>query len=145
MPLFEVPYRTPFIAVARANAEAIAAQAYARRSWALAAQRAIALAALRPDGLGATVALPLLDAMIPARTALAQTAAAPKLRMGFIYFPHGAIMSQFTPATKGLNFEIPPILKPLEAFKKELTVVSNLENRVERLSYGARRAGFHPA
>ncbi|WP_106814761.1 PucR family transcriptional regulator [Microbacterium timonense] len=55
-PLFEVPYRTPFIAVARANAEAIAAEAYARRSWALAAQRAIALAALRPDGLGATVA-----------------------------------------------------------------------------------------
>ncbi len=56
MPLFEVPYRTPFIAVARAGAEAIAAQAYARRSWALAAQRAIALAALRPDGLGATLA-----------------------------------------------------------------------------------------
>lgn len=56
LPLFEVPYRTPFIAVARANAEAIAAEAYARRSWALAAQRAIALAALRPDGLGATVA-----------------------------------------------------------------------------------------
>ncbi|GAA1935627.1 PucR family transcriptional regulator [Microbacterium aoyamense] len=56
IPLFEVPYRTPFIAVARAGAEAIAAQAYARRSWALAAQRAIALAALRPDGLGATLA-----------------------------------------------------------------------------------------
>lgn len=56
MPLFEVPYRTPFIAVARANAEAIAAEAYARRSWALAAQRAISLAALRPDGLGASVA-----------------------------------------------------------------------------------------
>ncbi|WP_396641962.1 PucR family transcriptional regulator [Microbacterium sp.] len=56
MPLFEVPYRTPFIAVARANAEAVAAQTFARRSWALAAQRAIALAALRPDGLGATLA-----------------------------------------------------------------------------------------
>lgn len=56
MPLFEVPYRTPFIAVARANAEAVAAQAYARRSWSLAAQRAISLAALRPDGLGATLA-----------------------------------------------------------------------------------------
>ncbi len=56
MPLVEVPYRTPFIAVARANAEATAAQAYARRSWALAAQRAIALAALRPDGLSATIA-----------------------------------------------------------------------------------------
>lgn len=56
IPLFEVPYRTPFIAVARANAEAVAAQAYSRRSWALAAQRAISLAALRPDGLGATLA-----------------------------------------------------------------------------------------
>lgn len=55
MPLFEVPYRTPFIALARANAEAIAAQAYGRRTWALSAQRAISLAALRPDGLGATV------------------------------------------------------------------------------------------
>ena len=55
MPLFEVPYDTPFIAVARANAETIAAQAYARRSWALAAQRAISLAALRPDGLDATI------------------------------------------------------------------------------------------
>lgn len=56
LPLFEVPYRTPFIAVARANSEAIAAQAYSRRSWALSAQRAISLAALRPDGLGATIA-----------------------------------------------------------------------------------------
>lgn len=56
LPLFLVPYGTPFIAIARANAEAVAAQAYARRSWALAAQRAISLAALRPDGLGATLA-----------------------------------------------------------------------------------------
>ncbi|HWI31878.1 MAG TPA: PucR family transcriptional regulator [Microbacterium sp.] len=56
LPIFEVPYRTPFIAVARANAEAIAAESYARRSWSLAAQRAISLAALRPDGLGAGLA-----------------------------------------------------------------------------------------
>lgn len=56
IPLFEVPYRTPFIAVARAHSEAIAAQAYARRSWALDAQRALALAALRPHGLDATIA-----------------------------------------------------------------------------------------
>ncbi|MCI9859406.1 PucR family transcriptional regulator [Microbacterium proteolyticum] len=56
MPMFEVPYRTPFIAVARAGAEAIAADAYARRSWSLAAQRAVSLAALRPDGLSATLA-----------------------------------------------------------------------------------------
>jgi purine catabolism regulator len=56
MPLFAVPYRTPFIAVARAHSEAIAAQAYARRSWALDTQRALALAALRPSGLEATIA-----------------------------------------------------------------------------------------
>ncbi|WP_217177600.1 PucR family transcriptional regulator [Streptomyces sp. AC495_CC817] len=56
MPLFEVPYRTPFIAVARAHSEAIAAEAYARRSWALDTQRALALAALRPRGLDATLA-----------------------------------------------------------------------------------------
>lgn len=56
LPLFEVPYRTPFIAVARANAEAVAAEGFARRSWALDAQRAVSLAALRPDGLSATLA-----------------------------------------------------------------------------------------
>lgn len=56
IPLFEVPYRTPFIAVARAHSEAIAAQTYARRTWALDAQRALALAALRPRGLDAAVA-----------------------------------------------------------------------------------------
>ncbi|WP_299517913.1 PucR family transcriptional regulator [uncultured Serinicoccus sp.] len=56
MPLFDVPYDTPFIAVARANADALASRAYARRAWALAAHRALASAALRPDGLDATVA-----------------------------------------------------------------------------------------
>ena len=48
-------------------------------------------------GLGASVALPLLDAMVPASTALAQTAAAPAPRMGFFYFPHGAVMDHWTP------------------------------------------------
>ncbi|WOF23307.1 PucR family transcriptional regulator ligand-binding domain-containing protein [Microbacterium betulae] len=56
IPLFEVPYQTPFIAVARANANALAAAEYSRGIWALTAQRAISLAALRPDGLGATLA-----------------------------------------------------------------------------------------
>ncbi|WOF23674.1 PucR family transcriptional regulator [Microbacterium betulae] len=55
LPLFEVPYRTPFIAVARAVAEALAAGAYARRTWALSAQRAVALAALRQDGMGSAL------------------------------------------------------------------------------------------
>ncbi|WP_424936397.1 MULTISPECIES: PucR family transcriptional regulator [Bacteria] len=53
--LFEVPYGTPFIAIARAHAEAIAAEAYARRTWALETQRALALAALRPHGLESTL------------------------------------------------------------------------------------------
>jgi hypothetical protein len=80
-------------------------------------------------GMGATVALPLLDAMIPARTALAQTSANPTPHLGFIYFPHGAVMNQWTPATEGTGFEISPILKPLAPFKKHLTVVSGLENK----------------
>jgi len=80
-------------------------------------------------GAGVAVGLPLLDAMIPARTLLAQTPAAPKPRMGFMYLPHGAIMEQWTPAADGAGFELSPILKPLEKFKKQLTVVSGLENR----------------
>jgi purine catabolism regulator len=56
LPLFEVPYETSFIAVAQANAEAVARDANARGAWASAAQRAISLAAMRPDGLGATIA-----------------------------------------------------------------------------------------
>src|SRR5687768_10310915 len=80
-------------------------------------------------GAGVAVGLPLLDAMIPSLTALAQTAASPRPRMGFLYLPHGAIMEQWTPATEGLNFELPPILKPLAPFQKQLTVVSGLENK----------------
>ena len=80
-------------------------------------------------GIGAAVALPLLDSMIPASTVLAQTAASPKLRMGFIYFPHGAIMDQWTPKTEGKDFQISPILQPLEPYKKQLTIVSGLDNK----------------
>ncbi len=80
-------------------------------------------------GMGASVALPLLEAMVPAGTALAKTAAAPKPHMMFIYFPHGAIMDQWTPDKTGADFDIKPILKPLEPFKKQLTVVTGLENK----------------
>jgi hypothetical protein len=80
-------------------------------------------------GMGATVALPLLDAMIPARTALAQTAAKPLPRMGFIYFPHGAVMDKWTPAKEGTEFDLPPILEALEPFKDKLTIVTGLENK----------------
>jgi hypothetical protein len=80
-------------------------------------------------GAGVTVGLPLLDAMIPAWTALAQTAASPKPRMGFMYLPHGAIMDQWTPAAEGKSFELTPILKPFAPFQKQLTIVSGLENK----------------
>jgi hypothetical protein len=79
--------------------------------------------------LGVTVGLPLLDAMIPAATALATTVAAPRPRMTFVYFPHGAVMDQWTPRTEGPDFELPPILAPLAPFQKQLTVVSGCENQ----------------
>jgi hypothetical protein len=80
-------------------------------------------------GVGATIALPLLDAMIPAATALAQTAAKPTPRMGFVYFPHGAIMKAWSPAETGTAFTMSPILKPLEPFRSHLTIVSGLRNK----------------
>jgi Protein of unknown function (DUF1552) len=80
-------------------------------------------------GAGAMIALPLLDAMIPARTALAATAAKAMPRMAFIYFPHGAIMEKWTPATEGKGFELTPILSPLKNFQDKLTIVSGLGNR----------------
>jgi hypothetical protein len=80
-------------------------------------------------GAGAMIALPLLDAMIPARTALAATAAKPTPKMAFIYFPHGAIMEKWTPEKEGKDFELSPILTPLKDFKDKLTIVSGLGNR----------------
>jgi hypothetical protein len=80
-------------------------------------------------GAGATLALPLLDAMIPAATALAKTAAAPRMRLGFIYFPHGAVMENWTPAAVGTDFELGSILAPLAPFQRQLTVLSNLGNK----------------
>jgi hypothetical protein len=80
-------------------------------------------------GLGVSVSLPLLDAMIPAATALAQTAAARKPRLGFFYFPHGAVMERWTPAKTGRDFETNFINQSLAPFKDQLTIVSNLGNR----------------
>src|SRR5215204_955326 len=79
--------------------------------------------------VGATLALPLLDSMIPARTLLAQTAAKPLPRLGFVYVPHGAIMDKWTPAAVGGGFEFTPILKPLEPFRDYVNVVSGLGHR----------------
>ena len=77
-------------------------------------------------GVGATVALPLLDAMVPARTALAQTAAKPTLRFGTIYVPHGVIMDVWMPKKTGTDFELPVILKPLAGLRDHFNVISGL-------------------
>jgi hypothetical protein len=92
---------------------------------------------------GVSLGLPLLDAMIPAATALAQTAAAPKLRAGFFYIPHGAIMwntpfgkemDHWTPSGVGDEFKLSPILEPLEAHKRYVTSFANLENKAPQNS-----------
>jgi hypothetical protein len=77
-------------------------------------------------GFGAAVALPLLDSMIPAATAWAQTAARTPTRLSCIYIPHGAVMSAWTPATEGTGFELPRILKPFEPFRERINIISNL-------------------
>src|SRR5262245_37389797 len=79
-------------------------------------------------GVGAAFALPLLDAMVPARTLLAKTAASPASRLGFVYLPHGAIMDRWTPAQEGAGFEFSPILKPLEPFREQVDIVSGLHH-----------------
>jgi hypothetical protein len=87
-------------------------------------------------GMGAAVALPLLDAMVPALSATSQTAAAAVRRLGFVYIPNGAIMDQWTPAADGKAFELSPILKPLEAHRDRITVVSNLDSRPAEAAQG---------
>src|SRR5213594_1941596 len=77
-------------------------------------------------GLQATLALPLLDAMIPAATAQARTPARPVRRLGFVYIPMGCDHARWTPAGEGTLTDLSPILAPLEPVKEQLTVVTNL-------------------
>jgi hypothetical protein len=77
-------------------------------------------------GVGATIALPFLDAMVPALTATAKTAASPSPRFGAVYIPNGAIMERWIPEKVGAGFEFTPILQPLEPFRDQLVVVTNL-------------------
>ena len=80
-------------------------------------------------GLGTTLALPLLDAMVPAATAIAKTAAKPAPRLGFIYIPNGVIQDQWVPSKTGRNFDLSPILSPLESLRERVLVLSNLAHR----------------
>jgi hypothetical protein len=79
-------------------------------------------------GMGTALALPLLDAMIPARTALAQTAAAPVRRLGVVYHPNGVIYQNWLPKGTGSAFELSPTLAPLEPFRDRLVVVTGLSS-----------------
>src|SRR5580693_10358703 len=76
-------------------------------------------------GMGATVALPLLDAMVPALSAGAIKSTP---RLGFIYIANGVIQNQWIPATTGRNFELPAILKPLEPVRGHINVLSGLSH-----------------
>jgi hypothetical protein len=79
-------------------------------------------------GLGAAVALPLLDGMVPAFVPLRATAARPSGRLSVVYFPNGIRMEHWTPKTEGAAYELPPILTPLAPFRDRVTVVTGLMN-----------------
>src|SRR5439155_22971107 len=77
-------------------------------------------------GMGVTLALPLLESMVPAMTATAATAANPLRRFGAIFVPLGERPGYWTPKTVGENFEFNTIIKPLERFRDRVTIVSEL-------------------
>jgi hypothetical protein len=88
-------------------------------------------------GSGVALALPFLDAMVPAATALADTAAAPKTRAGFFYIPHGAIANNtpfgkdvdaWTSSGKGADFKLGHTVEPLDPVKNYVTTFENIEN-----------------
>lgn len=77
-------------------------------------------------GLGASLALPLLDGMVPAFAAIRNTAAAPVRRLGIVYVPNGMMMDHWTPKTAGTGFALPSILRPLEPFREDIQILSGM-------------------
>src|SRR5678815_112338 len=101
-------------------------------------------------GVGVSLALPFLEAMVPAATAMAQTAANPRLRGGFFYIPHGAVQfdtkfgpegDRWTPSGAGAGYKLNAITQPLEPFKKYVTTIGNLENAASAGSVHVRNPG----
>jgi hypothetical protein len=82
-------------------------------------------------GVGATLALPLLDAMVPAMTPVVRTAANPAKRLGIVFFPLGWREGHWIPPTIGPDFEFTPILKPLEGLRDHVTLVTQLDNPLD--------------
>ena len=79
-------------------------------------------------GTGAALALPLLDGMVPALTALSETAAKPAVRFGAVYVPNGMVMQNWQPGTEGAAFDLPPIMQSLAPFRDQLLVLSGLNS-----------------
>src|SRR5918994_4100753 len=80
-------------------------------------------------GLGTTLALPLLDGMVPALTALSRTVAAGARRMAVVYTPNGMMMPDWTPGGENIGFVFSPILGSLEPHRERLLVLSGLEDK----------------
>src|SRR5262245_35302200 len=80
-------------------------------------------------GAGAAIALPLLDAMIPAGVALAATPAKPPQRLAFVGFPHGAVMRLWSPEQTGRDYTMSRILEPLAKYRDHMTIISGLRNK----------------
>jgi hypothetical protein len=78
------------------------------------------------QGMGLSVGLPLLEAMVPQQALGSQPPGQPPVRIAFVFFPNGAIMPSWTPKAEGESFEFTPTLKPLEPFRSRITVVSGL-------------------
>ena len=87
-------------------------------------------------GLGVSLALPLLDGMVPAFAALRKTAAQPAPRLGVVYVPNGMMMEHWSPATEGTGFDFPAILQPIEPFRRHVQVLSGM--------HGVDSPGPHP-
>ena len=88
-------------------------------------------------GLGASLALPLLDSMVPALTAQSRTAAAPIKRFGVFYVPNGMSMPYWYPKTEGPLDELPPTLRSLEAVKDRVLICGGLADESANLVKGA--------
>ena len=85
-------------------------------------------------GLGATIALPLLDSMVPALTAIKHTAAQPIRRFGVVYVPNGVVIDRWTPLTEGRGFDFPEIVRSLEPFRNSVNILTGLTQNVNGLT-----------
>src|SRR5262245_33069481 len=88
-------------------------------------------------GMCAAISLPLLDSMVPALSAASNTAAKPVMRLGFLYVPNGFYLPHYHPAgTGGKDFELTPILRPMEPLRERMVVITGLSNQLANAANG---------